>query len=282
MQALANVKKNSGSLGKPAVSFGYYAELARSRDLNNLHRRISNVVKRLGFTDYSFIQLARADIPQTSLSTLPANLTRNYFDNNLFVHDMTLQKAIDSTETFFRSTVQDYISDAPFVSEMTKCMEQIYHLNKSYGYYDYFHIPAKSHASGSPIMLMVTLRGTSPIELKSKVQGCESALVLLCEAIDFVLTKYFPRHCYTSIKCTTINPKPLRVLETLANSDLTIEQVADKLNISVVTANQHLKTVRNSLGTRTNYAAIKRAVLEKFIRLDRCEDEDISDSNEEF
>ena len=272
MRALANFSKDSNDQFKPALTFGYYAELDKARDINDLHRRVSNIIKRLGFSDYSYIQLARADIYQPSLCTLSSSMMNHYYDNSLFMHDMNLQRAVNSREPFFRSEIHEYLANAPFSSDMTRCMEEIYELNKSYGYYDYYHVCLHSAASTDPVMLSVTQRGTSPIELKRYVKGSESALLLVCEAIDFVITKHFPSQRCTSTRSAMINPKPLRVLQTLANNDLTIEQVADKLCISVVTANQHLKTVRKVLGTKTNYAAIKRAVLEKLIVLEKMPD----------
>jgi DNA-binding CsgD family transcriptional regulator len=269
MRAITTIRPDLNEHVKPAVSFGYFAELAKSRDIGDLKRRVSDILKRLGFSDYAYVQLVQADTPQPALCTLSNHYIRTYFDCSLYINDMVLQKAINTDGDFFRSEIQDYISQAPFCSDMTRCMNNIYQLNKTYGYYDFYHIVVRPSKEAAPVMLTITQRGISPFELKNNIKGSESALSLLCEAIEFVLTKHFPTLCYSSKRLTSINPKPLRVLETLANNDLTIEQVADKLCISVVTANQHLKTVRNSLGTKTNYAAIKAAVIEKLIHLEK-------------
>ncbi|MBL4827690.1 MAG: hypothetical protein JKY66_08270 [Spongiibacteraceae bacterium] len=147
-------------------------------------------------------------------------------------------------------------------------MQEIQTLNKQFGYYDFYSIPIKPCEGTDRAMLTIAHQSMGPIELKRSVTECSPDLSLLCEAIDFVTTHKFSEFfCQDKHKKSTqINPKPLRVLNTLANNDLTINQVADKLCISVVTANQHLKTVRRSLGTHTNYAAIKQAVLNNLIQ----------------
>ena len=51
----------------------------------------------------------------------------------------------------------------------------------------------------------------------------------------------------------------------LANNDFNISQVAEHLSISTVTANKHLETARRAFGAKTNYYAIKQAVLNGLI-----------------
>lgn len=245
------------------IASGYFAELGRSEDIEALHHNISTIVNRLGFSDYAYIQLIRDDIPQPEFCSLPTGLTHAYFDNYLYQHDLSLQKAASASEPFFYSTLHNYLSTAPFSNHMTLGMKRLYALNKSYGYYDYYYVT--SLTPKTPAMLSITKRGLSSVEFRQHVIGCELTLSLLCEAIGHTIATRFPESIYKKRTRIPINPKPLRVLDTMANSDLTIEQIADKLSISAVTANQHLKTVRTTLGTKTNHAAIKRAVLENLI-----------------
>ena len=173
---------------------------------------------------------------------------------------MTLRKAPSAEECFYRSTLDDYINHAPFNSGMTENMNTIQKLNQSYDFYDYYHMPIKQF--DVPVMLSVTCCGITPVEFRHMTKGKETSLQILCKAIYAVLQKRFPNNYYLNRSFISINPKPLRVLSTLVNNDLTIEQVAKKLSISAATANQHIKTVRASLGTKTNYTAVKRSVLQ--------------------
>ena len=242
----------------------YFFDLSQAGDIHSFKQHIKNIITDLGFSDYSFIQLARPDIYQPDLSTLPKEMMSQYCNEALYTHDMTLRKALNASECFYRSTLDDYIDHAPFNSAMTEAMNTIQKLNQQYGFYDYYHVPVKQYEV--PVLLLVTMRGITPVEFRDKTRGKETSLQILCKAIHSVLHKRFPSNCYSTRNFISINPKPLRVLSTLANNDLTIEHVARKLNISVVTANQHLKTVRASLGVKTNYAAVKRTILAGLIR----------------
>jgi DNA-binding CsgD family transcriptional regulator len=265
MEALANTPDDQ--INTP-FQFGYYAELANATHLNALKDRISQIVKRLGVSDFSITKLSCCQTPQPELSTLAPEMMARYYAQALYVSDMNLQRAKENTEPFFHSSMHTYVARAPFSCDMTRCMQAINNLAKAYGYFDFYSIPLKAHQGKEQLIFTVSQRGMSPIELKRSIDECATDLQLLGEAIEFVTSQIFSGVYYnnTSVQKTVINPKPLRVLETLANNDLTINQIADKLCISVVTANQHLKTVRKSLGTHTNYAAIKQAILKGLIQ----------------
>lgn len=262
MHALVNSPDQASDCTTHRFELGYYAKLASASDLNDLKRRISNIVQRLGFSDFNYQPLLAAQSERPILSTLPATLLDHYFSKRLYFLDMNLQCARQNSDPFYHSSVHDYVAKAPFKTDTTQCMKTISETNKNYGYYDFYSIPTNSHNNNQRVLLTVTLRGASPMDLKRIVAECSADLQLLCEAIDFVTNQRFAADFLgdDTRKKHVINPKPLRVLNALANNDLTINQVAEKLCISVVTANQHLKTVRKSLGTQTNYAAIKLAL----------------------
>ena len=94
-------------------------------------------------------------------------------------------------------------------------------------------------------------------------------LQLLCDAIDRRVYRKFPSELLGDERllprAITINPRPLEVLEMLANNDMNITQVAGALGINVVTANRHLQAARRAYGVKTNYAAIRQAILNKLI-----------------
>ena len=266
----AQVSDTPNDKTTPKLEYGYFAELARSKDICELRTHINEQIRRLNFSEYVFIRLEDAGIPQLLLKTLPEELAIAYNKAGYFEHDMNLQRARESTQPFFHSMIHEYVANAPFTSDMTSCMQEIQELNKSFGYYDYYNIPIPSQSSQGCALFSVTTRGMNPSDFQQAVVGYESTLRLLGEAIESVVEQKFSAEFISkdNNKChqITINPKPLRVLNTLANNDYSINEVAEKLCISVVTVNQHLKTVRTQLGTKTNYAAIKQAVQAKLIQ----------------
>jgi DNA-binding CsgD family transcriptional regulator len=250
------------------IQFGYFAELNASRSEEELKTKTLDIVNRLGFSDYCVLNLDCIYEQQYQLSSLPTPLVRGYYEKRLYTEDMILQRAINNTDPFLSSVIHEHVESAPYRSDMTRKMAAIYELNKSFGYYDCYHIPYKTHNSN--LLLSVVSRGVSPVEFSSMIKETKQSLNLLADAIAFVIGNRFSKLLPVRSEESVINPKPLRVLNTLANNDLTIEQVAQKLCISVVTANQHLKTVRNKLGVRSNYASIRRCILAGIIKFDEA------------
>jgi len=249
------------------VEFGYYAELACSRDVLDFKTRIGAVVDRLGFSDFAFVRLASSDADFSMLMSTPSTLLDSYCKEGLYENDMMFSYAKSKVSPIYRSTLDHYLGQSPVDTNMTRTMEEIYQLNKSLGYYDYYHIPSEAMDGDGKVMFSVTLRGCSPLEFKCRIQGCESTLRLLSDAIDLVATRKFA-HIFVNAKdkpIIAITPKPLLVLETLANNDFTVAQIADHLNISPVTVSKHLETARKALGVRTNHAAIKKAFVNDLI-----------------
>jgi DNA-binding CsgD family transcriptional regulator len=250
------------------IQFGYFAELNAARHEDELKAKVLDIVNRLGFSDYSVVNLDCIHEAQYPLNSLPTPLIRSYYEKRLYTEDMILQRAIDNTDPFLSSLIHEHVDSAPYNSDMTRKMTAIYELNKSFGYYDCYHVPYKTQNIN--LLLSVVARGVSPVDFQNLIKESKQSLLLLTDAIVFMLSNRFSKLLPIRAEDLTINPKPLRVLNTLANSDLTIEQVAQKLCISVVTANQHLKTVRTKLGVRSNYASIRRCILTGIIKFDEA------------
>lgn len=249
------------------TEFGFYAELDKTLDLNEFSSGIANIVKRLQFTDYSFINLDFAATPQTALASLPKSMLNSYYKERLFEHDMIVQRGICNEEAYLSSTIHNYVNAAPFRCEMTIAMNKLYQLYKSFGFYDFLNVPFHNHRGR--FLLTVTIRGTNPSDFRRNTKSAEQSLLLLAEAIEHVAFDNYLDLLPRRTTNTAVNAKPLRVLNTLANNDLTIDQVAQKLGISTVTVNQHLKTVRRALNVKTNYAAIRKCISEGLISFNK-------------
>mgnify|MGYP003921138539 FL=1 len=245
--------------------FGYYAELSAMKNVFDFRRKILSIVQGLGFSDFAFMRIHCGDIDSRLLLTTPSEMLATYFGENFMKYDMLLPYAEQILNPVYYSQLYSYSDESLFQNETTRAMRAIYDLSKSYGFYDFYNIPIKARNGEGNVLFSVTIRGASPTDLKREVDTCHMALTLLCEAIDFVVTHKFADDLIGEKMSRpldiSINPRPLRVLQTLANNDFNIMQVADHLNISAVTANKHLETARKALGVRTNYSAIKKAIL---------------------
>lgn len=251
------------------VEFGYYAELSEAKDVNEFEQKIGLSVRALGFDEFSYCWSANNEPDAGRLINISPNLLSDYFSEQFYEQDLILPYANATTNPVFQSTLHDYAANAPFETTMTRMMRAINNLNRSHGYYDFYNSFSNAKNGNGNVMLSVTNRGCSSVRLRELVKGSESTLQVLCEAIDFVASRKFSEVLLgPNIKSTTninINPRPLRVLDALANNDFNISQVAEHLCISTVTANKHLETARRAFGAKSNYYAIKQAVLNGLI-----------------
>ena len=248
------------------AEYGYYAELSSANDVGEFNEKIDDAIRRLGFSEYAFVRLDDAE-KSDNLITVTRELLDVYYKQGLYEHDLGIQYANNNERPVFRSTLNEYVFQANFDFDYKRCMREIDELNQSFGYYDFFSIPTKAINGHGKVQLSVTRRGMTPFYFEDLVKKCSADLHLLCRAIDVVATRKFPgellgKKQYGGI---AINPQPLRVLDTLANNDMNIAQVADKLGIKEITANKHLQAARRAFGVQTNYAAIRLAVQKKLI-----------------
>lgn len=247
------------------TDLSYFSQLSLAKDLNDFKQRILKVVNQMGFSDFSFVHMnASGDIDSLVLTTIPKAISESYFEQGLYEHDLIIPYANSRTRPIFRSELENYVNQAPFENDMTRTSSEIYKLNKSHGFYEFFNMPSDSYDGSGKVMFLVTQREGNPFEFRQRVIQSLRPLELLSEAIDMIVGQRFSNVIgLKKLPAKTvykINPAPLRVLQTLANNDLTIQCIADKLFISAVTANKHLETARKSLGVRTNYAAIKKGL----------------------
>jgi DNA-binding CsgD family transcriptional regulator len=274
LEASQNISQFSTTLIKDRspsseVEFGYYAELSGTNDINEFEQKIDRIVKGIGFDEFSYFRAGGENGDPQKLITVSRDMLNHYYAEEFYEHDLILHYIRVNVNPIYQSALHDYIGRAPFDIEMTRMMKAIYALNKSYGYYDYYNCLARATNGNDNVMLSVTKRGCTPVQMSKLVLGSESTLQVLCEAIDFVASRKFSSilqgNCPDDAADIAINPRPLKVLDTLANHDFNISQVAKHLCISTVTANKHLETARRAFGAKSNYYAIKQAVLNGLI-----------------
>lgn len=259
-------KKTNNS--KPFL-YGYSAELEKTSNILELRTHIHQLIRRLNLSEYIYMHINNTNTPLFILNTLPKTLIAHYYTSECYQHDMNIERAKYNAHHYFSSSTYDYIASAPFSDQTTHCMHIIQQLYSSFDYFDFYNIPIKRQKEAGHALLSVAHRGMPRTDFQSTISNCKSTLSLLCEAIEEVVTFKFNDQfgCinFHNHNRHALSTKPRQLLQLLANEDCTIYDIAKRLGINIVTANQHLKTARRCLGVRTNYAAIKIAIQEQLI-----------------
>ena len=249
----------------------FYRDLTSARDMSDFMTRILKVVNRLGFSDYSFARLALQEDVERPVTTLPEEMPKNYREEAFYEHDMLLDYvAGGNTAPLFQSQIGKSIDQAPFLTETYIRNRDIFKLNWSFGYNDSYLIPMLAHSDSGPVLFSITSKDMKGEEFQRRTNLCKPILHLLGEAVDYIGTTKFPRFFlgHADQRDIVITPRPLLLLSALARDDLTLKEAAEKLGISVDTANKHIAAAKRALGVNTQAAAIYGAIKEGLINVE--------------
>lgn len=245
----------------------FFWELARAKDIDNFNQRILSIIDRLGFTDFAFGRLNTLGTQTGSLHTTQQEFLKIYESEEFNEYNIVVKHGHVATTPIFSSTVEQYINNSPFETEVFRRNHALIRLCKCYGYYDFYNIPIKAFNGNGNVMLSVSTKKMESPSFQRQVGRYEQDLSELAQAIDYVGTRKFPESFLNSKENSdiTITPKPLQLLNTLAKDNITLKSAATQLGISLDTANKHIANIKHALGANTQAAAVYRAIKEGLI-----------------
>ncbi|MEJ2445739.1 MAG: autoinducer binding domain-containing protein [Exilibacterium sp.] len=248
----------------------FYWQLARAEDKDDFERRVVEVINKLGFSDFYYGLVATRMGVNGNIASSRNDLFEIYVKEEFYCHDMILQHCEFSENPIFMSTVESYISSAPFQTEQFKLTGEIINFYKKHHYYDIYNIPFKSQTGSGNAIFSVTKKHCAQPEFRQLVSNSKSVLHLLAEAIDYIGGTKFPGYFgpLKSREPAVITPKPLRLLETLAKKNMTLKKAAEQLCISLDTANKHIASAKKALGASTQASAVYMALKKGLISCD--------------
>jgi Autoinducer binding domain len=247
-------------------------ELSSAHNLNRFKNLILGIVNRLGFSDFIFIRLERDWQPGSKrglIHSFPKEMLNEYQENFLYNHDLLLSYGKANTQPIFGSQIYGYVDDAPFEMELTTKNRQLRKFYRRHQYAEHLLVPSAAINGNGNVQLILTSSGKSKEEVQATATPVIPICRALCKAVDSVSTTKF-RSSFIDKKDAPLllNPKPLAMLQALANTDSSITQIAKNLCISAITAHQHVATARKTLGVSTNIGAIVKAVKAGLIQID--------------
>lgn len=257
-----NTQTEEASFSRSVHQIKFYRELSICRTFDEFVTKIQKILKDMNFDEYAFTRSAVSEEMPRPIITMPKEMNDIYFYEGLYEHDLTLKFATNDNDPIFHSAIEAYIDRAPFMTEAIIRNKEIFKLLKSYGYYDFYFIPLGAHNGNGRILLSVATKNENLSNFWLHVERCREALQLLAEAIDYIGTRKFPTFFLGKAESQEIiiHPKPLMLLNTLARHDLTLDQTADKIGISIHTADKHIAAVKKALGATTTTGAIYKAI----------------------
>jgi hypothetical protein len=252
-----------GSLPHKAAVFEIqcYEILKRAKDIRDFKDKIGFFVRVFGFYDYSYIRLL-ARSSETQLITTEPQMTAFWLGEALWEHDYLTQYAAANTKPIFQSTIDEYVNRAPFETIDIQKNKLLQGSVKGFGYLDYYNIPLRAGNGNGNVLLSITSRHMPAAEFRRRVGRSCFGLHILARAIDHVGTSKFADHLLDPSESSRVvlRPRAIDLLNTLAWDNLTLNDSAEKLCMSIEMANKHIRAIKEAFQVRTITAALYRAI----------------------
>jgi hypothetical protein len=246
-----------------------YKFIGASTSTKSLVQRVSTLINRAGFTHFSYVLFSanRRDV-SCQTGNYQKKISDLYMAENFQSIDFMLDHLNVSNKPVFYSELRQHLECSPTKSMLFEKNLEIAKLYESFEIYDYYMIPFAPQRGGAGCFC-ITAQGASPEYIREKIRLYDGKLKLLAKAIDHVGTQKFADFPITvQAKEKLINAKPLLLLEALANHNITLNEAAERLHISISTANQQIAAAKKALGANTTTNAILQAIKLGLIELD--------------
>lgn len=250
----------------------FVRQLTPARSPDDLAKRLLKVLDRFGFSDFIFLRQAPGQPPDFFFTSVPQELVSQYLDQHLYRQDMVLDYLKTANPEHLQlSAVQHTIEKAPI--ETLSFFQNLKMLNvyKAFSYHDAYLVPIrvpkdkpedrKNQEKRKSLLFAVLCKDATREEFLQLTKDCGPALHSLGDAVARIHELKFPE-----IKTEEPSGKPIELLNTMAKGDLKLSQAADKLCISIHTANKRIALAKKMLGTNSLanaiYLAYKRNLLD--------------------
>ncbi len=249
----------------------FYQHLSSAEDLSGFLDQIREVVSKMGFSDFSIGHIVALSTGNSKhfIDTREAWLNI-YLQRGYYRQDMLLQHCAVSCKPVYASSLEHYLTSAPFHTEQIECNRELIKLNKSHGYNDCYHIPFKIYKGVGNAVFSVMAKNVSQEAFRRLTLEAKPVLYLLAEAIDYIGSTKFPElfTAKPSRREMFGKSKPLQLLTTLASKNLTLKEASKVHFISLDTANKHVALAKSLLGVRTLPTAVYTAIKQGLISVD--------------
>lgn len=239
----------------------FYRYLMESNDVNDFKHRILVLINKLGFNDYLFTLMDTYKEINGKLTSICPNFLATYYDQHFYKHDQVWKHFIKNDTPVFLSALNTYVRSAPVQTEQTSCNKALADLIESHGYSDGYIMSLPSQ-NGRRCLMAVYSTNVSPTNFRDQVEACKERLELLCCAIDYIGVSRFDESLagHRGSANVKLPARPLELLKHMAANDCNLNRAAAKMNISVRTADAHIRVVKKILGVVTVTTAVFRAI----------------------
>jgi DNA-binding CsgD family transcriptional regulator len=242
--------------------------LEKSVSIADFAKRIKELLRLTGIDAWSHTDIHIVIDVLDVFGIWPKELTARYAKEEFYRDDLVLRHMMISDQPLFAHHVFDFVKNAPFQCGLFKRNLEIQKLLYRYKMHNVFCIPIVTENVRS--IFTVATKHADPASFEATIARHRRFLLMLGSVIGLVGRKKFTPHFHgeRSKLSIPIQQKPLQLLDQLATKDLSLNEAAAVLGISISTANQHIASAKKAFGTNTTHGTVVAAILGGHIVLD--------------
>lgn len=188
------------------------------------------------------------------VTNLPSKLIERYFIEKYSDFDYVIDHAENlhkvKTKSLYRHVVYDYSKNAPVYTEKNEKNVEISSLLNEYGFLDAYYILFQTPTKNNFVASILS-KDLERDDFKNAIESRYDFIHLLFEVIVGICSSRFSKTFFGSTSNTLITYKQSLLINYLGKEDLTLQRAADRMHISLDTANKHIAAAKTALGTKT-------------------------------
>lgn len=231
----------------------FYRSFSRCGSVEEFTARIADTVTQLGFSDYSFVRLDQVKNPSGSTGIVPTILLASYEDQVTECGSVMFQATANNRRNRHLSIIYHCIASLDAEHSFLNTTLEQYLLVASTGTTDYYVAPSGFPEKSYQVLIHSTEKvGKNAANLSSQQEV--HPIDILAGAIEITGKEVFPEAFQSD--ASTLAPRPLQLLATMAHKDVNLREAAKILCLSTDTVNKYMAAAKATLGTSTIAATV--------------------------
>lgn len=240
--------------------------LQASRDVVQFQLRIREVLQRVSSNvDFGHQGLNFVSDVLDIFGTYPRAFIEEYGHEGFQQDDLMLKHARSAGRDrnhLFQHEIDRHVEEASFKTDLLVQNRELGKLMRGHGIANACALYIEQPDSEYKSMFAVSVKGCGLAQFEVLIEKHFTYLQMLGGAIDTVGRNKFRSHFHNPKSAAiALSPRPLLLLSVL-QKDLTLNEAAEVLGISISTANQHIAAAKKAFGTHTTHGTIIAALNE--------------------
>jgi len=234
-------------------------ELLGAHNHTELMARLGDILSALRFSDFAFTLKHSSNNPSYYFSTC-GQANQYFHELTDWEFDISAMYATAGDQPLYQTTIDAYLMRAPFATSAMAKSRALGSLARALGFEAMYHLPLTPRDFG-PAMLTVAAQGCSAARLQELVATSQTELQALRAELDERIPELFANHCLraTALPRLSLGTTSLLLLNALAKDNLSLNEAAERLCISVSAANKHVAIIKKNLQAKTIASAVYKA-----------------------